>query len=773
MDHDQHSKANNKGPKACATCAKAKSRCIPGPRDGVCERCDRLNKPCSAQTPAPPRKRKAPKPTRVAELEKRLEDLSARVESRQQAQGQGHSQGRTPTPSDGGSPVAAAAAAGSTEAKSSLPAPSKRQRTPWEASPTQPTFGYIFGGEGGGEDPTRDGDGRAAAAAAAANNNNRHRPSHSSSVAVSHKTPDVATPMLLDEGDVVSRTPSTFINPNDWSGSLPQVVEIEMSPVPQGRGSRSGPEWPLGDEAEQRLAEYREHMEPIFPFIVIPRHMNSEQLRAKRPFLWKAVMMQTLFLNAGRQIPLGDELLNDIVTSCFLQPKKSFDLLQALEILVAWWHVKLQSFQITNLLYLMRSMCVSLGFSESQAMNDQEHDSTSLEQKRAFTGVYYLVTMIFTTNKKPDAFMNTSYLESCCRVIEEKMEYPTDEFIAYLIRTQQLSQSISMTLAFRNASLPLTMIIKGFQEQIAQLRASIPESVKKHAAIKTQLHVAEILLYEVGIQDELSASLLMTERLELLWECLKATRSMLEARFEIPMAERPRQTCLSSFDYTYAMLTSLRLSTLVLPGWDLALVRRELDAGKFLDMQIAEVRWILEKRSGGAWRPDEDMDMVGTAAAAATRNLHATLDPLETLYTRLLQLRVPLRAELLAAVEQEKDIGDAGGGGGARDVLEQAAAAAVPGVAAAAEIPLGEDQQLGGGGGGGGDPSMLDFSQDPEGPFWQDMYRVNEWETNFSSLFGWGLDDQSMPVYAPPGARIENAEGLANQIPMAMRLEQG
>ena len=76
--------------------------------------------------------------------------------------------------------------------------------------------------------------------------------------------------------------------------------------------------------------------------------------------------------------------------------------------------------------------------------------------------------------------MNTSYLDSCCRVIEEKMEYPTDEFIAYLIRTQQLSQSISMTLAFRNTSLPLSMIIKSFEEQIGQLQASVPDRVKKH-----------------------------------------------------------------------------------------------------------------------------------------------------------------------------------------------------------------------------------------------------------------------------------------------------
>lgn len=264
------------------------------------------------------------------------------------------------------------------------------------------------------------------------------------------------------------------------------------------------------------------------------------------------------------------------------------------------------------------------------------------------------------------------------------------------------------------------------------------------AAIKTQLHIAEILLYEVGIHEELSAALTMTERLELLWECLKATRSMLEARFEVPMVDRPRQTCLASFDYTYAMLTSLKLSTLALPGWDLGLVRRELDAAKFLDMQIHEVKWLLEKRSRGAWRAD------GKGARASLR---ATLDPLETLYKRLMELRVPLRAELAAAVEREVDISEAEG------VLAAPATAAVPGVSPSG-VSLGEEQLA-------ADPTMLDFTQDPEGPFWQDMYRVNEWETNFSSLFGWGLDDQGGPAYAV--SRLDNPGNLVSQVPTALR----
>lgn len=59
------------------------------------------------------------------------------------------------------------------------------------------------------------------------------------------------------------------------------------------------------------------------------------------------------------------------------------------------WHVKMHSFQMTNMLFLMRSMCVSLGFSESQdnGRQQEKHESFSLEQMRTFAGVYYLVTM--------------------------------------------------------------------------------------------------------------------------------------------------------------------------------------------------------------------------------------------------------------------------------------------------------------------------------------------------------------------------------------------
>lgn len=188
-----------------------------------------------------------------------------------------------------------------------------------------PAFGYIFGGEeeSEGRQGLREEDSAS-----------RHRSPHSP--VLSQKTLGVATPVLWDDRDRSSRQSSSYPRHSDWDGGLPHVLACGVSSGGAQGGSKSGAGWPRGEEAERLLAEYREHMEPIFPFIVIPRHMNSERLRRERPYLWKAAMMQTLCLDASRQIPLGNELLSDIVTSSFLQPKKSFDLLQGLEILVAW-----------------------------------------------------------------------------------------------------------------------------------------------------------------------------------------------------------------------------------------------------------------------------------------------------------------------------------------------------------------------------------------------------------------------------------------------------
>lgn len=94
--------------------------------------------------------------------------------------------------------------------------------------------------------------------------------------------------------------------------------------------------YPASVDSQRLLSHYRANMAPQFPFVVPPPDMTSAQLRMQRPLLWKAIMTASLQLDAARQLCLGRELLNDIVVTSFLQPKKSFDILQALQILISW-----------------------------------------------------------------------------------------------------------------------------------------------------------------------------------------------------------------------------------------------------------------------------------------------------------------------------------------------------------------------------------------------------------------------------------------------------
>lgn len=94
--------------------------------------------------------------------------------------------------------------------------------------------------------------------------------------------------------------------------------------------------WPMQGEAEAMLAEYRSKAARLFPFIVLPE-IKASELKEQRPFLWKAVMIVACFLDGARHDRLGEELINEIVTATMMKTERSLDILQGLQLLVAWY----------------------------------------------------------------------------------------------------------------------------------------------------------------------------------------------------------------------------------------------------------------------------------------------------------------------------------------------------------------------------------------------------------------------------------------------------
>jgi len=68
----------------------------------------------------------------------------------------------------------------------------------------------------------------------------------------------------------------------------------------------------------------------------VPKHATAADLRSSRPFLWKAIMMVSCIFDGARQAKLGEELLAEVGKAAVVDGIKSLDLLQGLELLVAW-----------------------------------------------------------------------------------------------------------------------------------------------------------------------------------------------------------------------------------------------------------------------------------------------------------------------------------------------------------------------------------------------------------------------------------------------------
>ncbi|KAH6624905.1 hypothetical protein B0J18DRAFT_194851 [Chaetomium sp. MPI-SDFR-AT-0129] len=670
----------NKGPRACATCARAKSRCISGPRgQEKCERCHRLRKPCSSQTPAPARKRKDPKPTRVAELERRLEDLTARIES---VQRQGPVALSPPDSDHYVLPASLEPPAVAPEL-SGLPPPGTfckgSVRTTEQGRWTGP-YAHLFPGQPLFEDgqPASTNNGSNNNSSSNNNNHNINNNSNSNGVPPQSTTATLSSPPLGHPQNInpiqttTTTAPNSLISPSSpyptqpgyqpSSSSHPALQPPPPPPPPQPfpTSTNADDPWPTGDEAESHLAMYHERFAHLFPFIIVPTHLTAAQMRVQRPFLWKAIMIETSLFNGARQIQLGDALLREMGEVSFMgangggmggrKGEGLLDLLQGVQMLIDWYHYNLNNFQMVNLLFLAQSVTASLGTVEPN--EDGDYDTEALEQMRAFATTYYLVTLTFTTNKRPDSLMNNinlSYLTTCCHVLLTRMEHPTDELVVHLVRAQRLLQSISQGFARRKAMLkesrvPQTAFVAALKERVRGFAAALPAHVKGNVSLEGHFLVAEILIYENSLEelshcpmrcfqpqspqqprqqdpntnrlgrinpsspatslsppstDEQNAN-----RVQMLWDCARVVEAFMSRRFAHETGDFPRFISLTSLDLTYVFLTMLKLATLQVPGWDLEEVRRELRLYERMDQLIRRMEHSANKRKRAAQRRD-------------------------------------------------------------------------------------------------------------------------------------------------------------------------
>lgn len=149
------------------------------------------------------------------------------------------------------------------------------------------------------------------------------------------------------------------------------------------------------------------------------------------------------------------------------------------------------------------------------------------------------------------------------------------------------------------------------------------------------------MLKEFAISDQHCSSTVMplTDRLHLLYACMRSVKAFLTNRYLTSGVDVPNFICLAASDVAYGLIVGIRLVTLRLPGWNLEHIVTEMRLGEKIDHQILELVETVARRRCGVF------PLTGAAAMPLPLEGEAQEDPFERWVCLLRNVRELLRTE--------------------------------------------------------------------------------------------------------------------------------
>ncbi|EXJ87450.1 hypothetical protein A1O3_04410 [Capronia epimyces CBS 606.96] len=398
-------------------------------------------------------------------------------------------------------------------------------------------------------------------------------------------------------------------------------------------------------EAELILDVFRTDMALHFPFVVIPPTTGLDELRQKRPFVLMNALMVACRHDRTRQAALA-KTFRDLLSQRVLLPlsvsgELGFDLFQGLLLYLSWYHLNLQvGPHLTSLVHLAMAMLTDLGLNRPgltapRSLSNRigpylvAYDrpasaaaAATLDERRAFLGCFCLTFIVSMCARDIVPLRYTKYADECCHLISEAAEYETDLYLVRLTQQCRLGDRMSRTLSPDECewesgsdfsfSAPIGACVKMFEAELQRLKASTLQdlSAGESEGARSQSqgqapcpptttslltifhHGMEMFLYETALDDSIHPArygMFPLTRLDMLFACLTATKSCLEAFLNLPAPVWFDMSYLLWGVVGHAFVVMSKLSLFVGEGWDQDYARTVLHFPTMVDTVAAKV----------------------------------------------------------------------------------------------------------------------------------------------------------------------------------------
>ncbi|KAF2151805.1 hypothetical protein K461DRAFT_257249 [Myriangium duriaei CBS 260.36] len=419
---------DSKRPRACESCRGLKVRCDQDPSnpEAPCRRCAKANRQCIYTQPSRKRQRKAD--TRVADLEKKLDALTAALQAQNYAQGALPAMGNPQTQSPG-------------EQRHSI----SRYPEPIDCGyrardfPTPPSVGASVSAP-------------SPQSFEVPNKRQKIDSNHDPSLRNSSTFPGIDRKPSAPE-----RTPAPLLPRKEL---YPTKFEEQVAHV------RSLVDPSFHDKVFHR---YVHECVPNLPAVALPTDMTAKECLETRPN-----MMLAIFATAGHGLlpaettaELFAQMLDAISEIAIRQGQATLEFVQALLIVVLWIKApekpERSGFYLT--VHMACTMAIDLGLGKRYkasrarkgfvlpASNPDPQplrmglqiDSDSVEARRTWLACFYCAAAASMALRRPNLIRWTGYMQECIDFLEESPEaLPSDKLFCQYVRLQKICEDISI-----------------------------------------------------------------------------------------------------------------------------------------------------------------------------------------------------------------------------------------------------------------------------------------------------------------------------------------
>lgn len=275
---------------------------------------------------------------------------------------------------------------------------------------------------------------------------------------------------------------------------------------------------------------YVEELSPHLPAVVFPPGTTAEEVLKEKPMLFLCIVASACigFVDFEVQRALSIDVVNATADSVIRSGNKSLEIVQALQVSIMWYKPlekpdQANFYQIIHIGAVM-GLDIGLGRRYNPGMTRRgfggprhdmlpkilraQVDSDTVEARRAWLGCYYLCASVSMVLRRPNLIRWTAYMQECIEFLETSPDaLPTDRLFAQHVRIQHICEEIQVSFMMDDASATTISIsdpkvsytLNVLEQKLKDWEDQVPKDLQKPELMFFR-DVTSLYLHEIAMQ---------------------------------------------------------------------------------------------------------------------------------------------------------------------------------------------------------------------------------------------------------------------------------